>query len=187
MNKNDLRKEYKKIRSSLDEEFVCNAAKKVCSLISSLDAFKNASTVMCYSAIGSELSLTHLISHAATEGKCVLLPVTDTASETMHASVMENTDELSIGAYNIFEPSNRTPYDESKIDVVIVPGLVFSKNGYRIGYGKGYYDKFLSKNPHIYKIGAAFDAQLSDESFIDIHDVRLDVIVTEKGVIYCEG
>lgn len=182
-----LRKEYKSIRDGLDEAWRASASAKICAHICEMSEYKSARTILLYSAIRSEASLDTLISRALSDGKTVLLPVCDQKTETMHASEIRDMSELVCGAYSIAEPTNKRIFDVGQIDIVLVPGLAFAESGYRIGYGKGYYDKFLAQNPSVFKFGAAFSCQLCNEAFEAEHDIRLDAIVTEKGVISCEG
>ncbi len=86
------------------------------------------------------------------------------------------TGEFVPGKFNIPEPTG----DITEVKTIIVPGSVFDYNGYRIGYGGGYYDKYLKKN-HL-KIGVCFEFQLVDKLPIEKHDVRLDILVTEKNI-----
>ena len=95
-------------------------------------------------------------------------------------------DELNFrNKYNILEPENyNKKIDKNKIDLVIVPCVVFDRNGYRCGYGKGYYDVFLSgMKPKT--IGLAFNVQVVDTIPMEEHDVKLDKIITEKEIINC--
>lgn len=86
------------------------------------------------------------------------------------------TDEFKLGKFDIPEPTGEV----TEIDTVIVPGSVFDYNGYRIGYGGGYYDRYLK--PEHLKIGVCFEFQLMDHLPIEDYDVRLDMLVTEKNI-----
>ena len=183
--KNKLRKEYKSKRGSLDENFRQIASKKICNSILSLDCVKNAKTVMSYHAINTEVSL-DLFMTKVYGNKTLLLPVTDTSSQTMHASTLLHLDKTELGGYGILEPETKDVFDPSKIEIVIVPALVYNRHGFRIGYGKGYYDKFFSSCKNAVKIGAAFSCQLSDEHFEEDFDISVDIIVTENEIIYCK-
>lgn len=187
LDKAMLRKKYKSIRDGLNEAWRMNMSEKICAHICGMSEYRDARSILLYSAIRSEASLDALISRALSDGKTVLLPVCDPKTETMHASEMRDMSELVCGAYSIAEPTDKRIFDARQIDIVLVPGLVFAESGYRIGYGKGYYDKFLAKNPSVFKLGAAFSCQLCNEVFEAEHDIRLDAIATEKGVISCEG
>ncbi|QVK21173.1 5-formyltetrahydrofolate cyclo-ligase [Mycoplasmatota bacterium] len=81
------------------------------------------------------------------------------------------------GMYDILEPTG----EEMEVDIIFIPGSVYDKNGYRIGYGKGYYDKYLM-NRDIVKIGVCFDFQVVDNIPKEDHDVRLDLLITDKKI-----
>lgn len=134
---------------------------------------------MCYAAIGSEVSLEELISAALRDGKRVLLPVCDRDSRTMTARYFNG--ELKKGAYGIDEPTG----DEGVPELIICPMLAFNKARYRIGYGAGYYDKYLSsliKNKiNAVFLGAAFSVQRADFT-PKAHDVPLDGIYTQEEI-----
>ena len=90
------------------------------------------------------------------------------------------------GKFGIPEPMELMKVSYKSIDAVIVPGVAFDKNGYRIGFGFGHYDKFLKKTPHAVKIGLAFEFQIVDSVPKEEHDVPVDFIITEKRVIDCK-
>ena len=184
--KNELRKKYKIIRNALDESFRKSASEKICESILSLDEYKKAQTIMSYWAINTEVMVDTLIQNALDEKKCVFLPVCDTKSETMYSARLFDIKKIVRGSYGICEPEGRQAFNASGIDVVIVPALVYNRRGFRIGYGKGYYDKFFADCTGAFKIGAAYSCQLCEENFAEPFDARVDMIVTEKEVIYCE-
>ena len=184
-SKTEIRKEYKQMRSALDSAFCADASKKICGKILSLDEYKNASTVMSYNAIKNEAVVDVVTKDALLNGKTLLLPVTNTETETMYASKLDSFLDITIGNYGIYEPIKKQAFDEAKIDIVLVPALVYNKDGFRIGYGKGYYDKFFGKCKNALKIGVAYSCQMCDEDFSDAYDIAVDMIVCEDGVIYC--
>jgi len=184
ISKNELRKEYKLKRASLDENFRKLASEKICMSVLSQGCVKNAKSVMCYNAINTEVSLDMLMAKMQ-DNKTLLLPVTDISTQTMHASKLCALDETELGSYGISEPQVKDVFNPSEIDVVIVPALVYNRSGFRIGYGKGYYDKFFSSCKNAIKIGAAFSCQISDEHFEEDFDISVDIIVTENEIIYC--
>jgi len=108
----------------------------------------------------------------------------------MKPSIIKNFDELEPGYYNILTPKQEfiRYIDPSEIDLVIVPGAVFDREGYRVGYGGGYYDKFLSSKirKDISKIAIAFDLQIVDKVPREEHDISVDYIITEKEIIKCK-
>ena len=82
---------------------------------------------------------------------------------------------------------NELPARPEDVQVVIIPMLAFDRGGNRLGYGAGYYDRFLCRHPHPIKIGIAFSCQQAESIPADKSDVKMDYIITEKGVIRCNG
>lgn len=179
--KNNIRKQYKLIRNSLDKAFRKEASEKICRTVTEMREYALAKKIMCYSAIFSEVSVDFIAYDAQKKGKTVLLPVTDIGANIIYGAKTEG-DFLVKGAYSIYEPADKTPCPLKKSDIVIVPGLAYNKKGFRVGYGKGYYDRFFAQNPNVIKIGVCFSAQICKEDFEQEGDVMVDIIVTEKGV-----
>lgn len=180
-----LREQYKQIRRSLSACERAAADSEIARRFFDLPAYKNSHSVMGYSALYDEAGTQKILDHVFADGKTLLLPVTNVKTETMYAAQLTSSGDTAVGGYGIAEPQNTAPY-MGKIDLVIVPGLVFNKNGFRIGYGKGYYDKFLACRPETVTVGLAYSCQLCGKHFGEVHDARLNFIVTEKEVIACE-
>lgn len=140
--------------------------------IESIECYKSAKTVMLYMPVNGECDVTGLINC----DKTFLLPVTE--GDDMYAAVI---GELEKGAFNVPVPREKTVFDKTKIDVVIVPGVAFDKKYNRMGYGKGYYDRFL-KDIDAVKIGVCHSFQLISELPAEEQDVKMDIIVTENSV-----
>lgn len=141
--------------------------------IKKLDVFKRAESVMIYMPIKGEVDVRGLLS----EKKIFLTPVTD--GEDMYAAHL--SDQLIEGNFSVPEPKDKKPFDKDKIDAVIVPGIVFGKDFNRIGFGKGYYDKFL-RDIKAVKIGVCYSFQTVDSIEAETHDVKLDYIITEGEI-----
>lgn len=148
--------------------------------ILSLPEYKNAETVFVYLSFGSEVQTLGLVQTALKE-KRVVVPFCVDREGTMIACEIKSFDDLQAGMYNIPEPVNPVEY-KGKIDLGIIPGVAFSKDGVRLGYGKGYYDRFLAKNK-MFKVGLCHDELLFDKIPCGELDVRLDMIITNKREI----
>jgi len=141
-----------------------------------------AHTILLYSALPDEVPTQSLINELVAQGKTVLLPkvVSDT-DMVLHRYT--GRSDLREGAYGIMEPTGEVFTDYEQIDVGIIPGMAFDREGHRLGRGKGYYDRFLSQIPFIYKIGLCFSWQLLGHVPTDEHDVIMDeVVVWECGM-----
>lgn len=160
-----------------------NAIEESPAVISSLltePRFTRARTLLLYSALPDEVSTGEILDSLTNEGKTVLLPrvVNDTE---MELRLYTGPADLLKGAYGILEPTGQLFTDYQQIDVAVVPGMAFDNEGHRLGRGKGYYDRFLKKIPHTYKIGVCFRWQLVDTVPSDPHDILMDCVVSQNG------
>lgn len=137
----------------------------------------NADTLLLYSAIQDEIPTQSLMDELVAKGKTVLLPrvINDTEMELRRYT---GTEDLQAGAFGILEPTGELFTDYEKIDVAVIPGMAFDKEGHRLGRGKGYYDRFLAKLRDTYKIGVCFPSCIVDEVPTDEHDILMDDIIT---------
>jgi len=91
-------------------------------------------------------------------------------------------DDMKKGAYGILEPKTVRKADENNIDVILVPGLAFDRNGGRMGFGKGYYDRLLESSKAV-KIGLCYDFQILEKIPTESHDVPMNFVITEKEIL----
>lgn len=184
--KNSLRKSVLSFRSSLDKNDVLSMSADIFRQFLSIEKIRHASRFMLYVDFRNEVATREIISDLLDLGKEVYLPVTLKNEKKLIPKRIFSLDDLVPGAYGILEPRIDAPtIDNSLLDVVIVPGSVFDKNGYRTGYGGGYYDRFLESTDAL-KVGVCFDFQLVDDVFPENHDKRMDFIITEKSILSFE-
>jgi len=143
-----------------------------------LPEFKKAKVVAFYLPVNGEVDTLEMIKWAHQEGKEVCVPVIH--NSRMHFVVYEPVDELKKGKYNIPEPVGKD--EKHHIDMVVVPGVAFDREGHRIGMGKGYYDKYLEDKACV-NVGICFGFQLVDKLPRDEHDVPMNIIITEHEVL----
>lgn len=140
---------------------------------------------MFFVSFGSEVH-THDMIKEALKSKTVIVP--KVVHHEIEPSVIIDFDNLvPSGKFKIPEPIEAMKIAYKNIDLILVPGIAFDKEGHRIGYGFGYYDRFLRRVPKAIKIGLAFDLQIVDKIPREMHDVPVDLIVTEERVIECES
>lgn len=149
--------------------------------------YKKSNTIMTFISFSNEVNTHNLIKESISNKKRIIVPITFPKTKEIRPSEISNFDELEIGFYNILTPKKEfiRLINPMEIELTIVPGLAFDRNGYRIGYGGGYYDRFLSLYPDIIKIGIAFDLQIVDSLPREEFDIPVDFIVTEKEIIKC--
>jgi len=174
-----LRKNVLAIRDSLTPEDAAERSKKIEDLLFDEEHFKKAKTVAFYIPKGNEVQTKDMIEHAIREGKEILVPVT---SENISMCKFTSFFDMAPGKFGVPEPKHHVPKDHLA-EVVLVPGTVFGLCMHRIGYGKGYYDKYFKKNPKAFKIGLAYDFQVMDKLPKHEHDVPMDLIITGKRLI----
>ena len=163
--------------------------------LTKLDVYRSAKTVMSYMAKDMEISLRGLFND---NSKSWFLPVVVETlhvetlhAETFHAETLHamslrvvpyhpNETKLSKNKFDILEPENNDQQDKKiKLDIIFVPGLCFDKKGNRIGFGAGYYDRFLKLNPDSFKIGCCPKECLVNELPVDLWDYKVDLVVTD--------
>lgn len=179
MTKNELRDEIRSKRRNLTKDFIKKSseriAKTVCPILS------DATTVMVYLSSFNEPNTMEIIHYLKKIGIKIVVPISNTDTHTISLSYIRDTDDLTKGAYGILEPKFPILANSDDIDAVLVPGIAFSKNGDRLGFGKGYYDKFLADFKGT-KIGICYDFQILDDIPSSAHDIKMDVIITEKRI-----
>jgi 5-formyltetrahydrofolate cyclo-ligase len=162
----------------------------------SLEYFKEAKTILFYASFRSEAETLKAIQNTLKLKKRVALPVVDTEHKQLKLYEVHDISELSPGYMGIPEPvpSRTRSMGLNEIDIEIIPGIGFDVKGNRLGYGAGYYDKLLShKSKRLSKtkgrittIALAFEEQITEKIPSESHDIRVDLIVTEKRLIRCK-
>jgi 5-formyltetrahydrofolate cyclo-ligase len=183
--KDAIRKEFSKIRDEMDVSIRNARSEKICQLATSLVSFRHADIILMYAPIKSEIDVMPIFREALEKGKKVAFPKCNTEERTMKFHFVECEDDLSPCAYGIREPKEELPvYDpeETKgVAVCYVPGLAFDEYGYRLGYGKGYYDKFMNKFTGC-TIGVVYSELITKTLPKGRFDKHCDIMLTEKGV-----
>ena len=151
-----------------------------------LPEFNNASCILLYASKGSEVHTDGIIQSALALQKRIVLPVTKKEEKRLELYELKDTKELVAGAFGILEPPQLAGREvkPEEIDLAVVPGVSFDHRGHRIGYGMGYYDLLLKKVKGK-KIGLAYSLQIVDHVPNEPHDVAVDMIITEGGIITC--
>ncbi len=183
--KSEIRKRMSTLRNAMPSEEIEKKSRAIQKRVTGLEAVRSASTLMAYLSFGSEVLTDGLIRWCWGEGKRVVVPVCLPENRELIACRIDGFDELETGHYGIRAPKEGLlrPVEGGNIDVILVPALAFDRRGYRIGYGGGYYDRFLPQAPRGVKIGVAFASQIIAKIPEDGHDLPVDMIVTEKEVI----
>ena len=181
-----LRNEVLAARDALTETEIVSRSRAIFDIVTTSEAYRGAGSVLLTSSFGSEVRTAPLIEHTIASGKKLLLPLVNKALKMLELYEIGDPDvQLERGTFGIAEPRpdrcRRADYGE--VDWVLVPGVVFADDGYRIGYGGGYYDRLLPLLPAIApRVSAPYALQRRREVPHGVHDQKIDVIVTEAGV-----
>jgi len=188
-DKNSIRKSKLELRRFLSKQEINEKSKKIIETLVTLPQFKESSFIMCYVDFRNEVNTMDLIDNCLRVGKRVAVPYifNNGNSIEMIASEIFSIKDLEKGTYGILEPSKHSVKEINplELDLVVVPGVVFDRARNRIGYGGGFYDRFLKKvDKTCYKVALAFCLQVLDEIPALGHDMKVDSIITESTVIY---
>lgn len=185
-----VRKKILDLRNQMSIHDRMEKSKRIFRRVFELEEFIEYSLLMAYVDFGSEVMTREFIGMCLDSGRRVALPVIVSKGTERYMVACEVKDiesELKTGAYGIPEPCIETAgiLDAADLEMIVVPGIAFGKNMHRIGYGKGYYDRFLSglSGQNCIKTGVGFDIQLLDCIPFETHDMPLDIIVTENETV----
>jgi 5-formyltetrahydrofolate cyclo-ligase len=175
-----LRDRLKTLRSSLPVARRAEFSQIIAERLFQMEKIKSARVFFTYISCGAEVETRGIIKRLLEEAKLVTVP--RIADNRMEARAFTAWEEMSPGQLGIPTPKSGHEY-QGRIDVVITPGLGFTVEGHRIGFGRGYYDQWFSSHPVGFKVALAYEAQIVAGIPLDPHDVPVDCIVTEKRVI----
>lgn len=185
-DKKELRKYLHEVRSNLSDEQVRAFSASIRENINRLAVFRQAETVHMYLSMVKrhEVDTIPIASELLKDNRTIVVPITQFTDHSLQHVLLERLDNLVVNKWQVPEPPG--PHNDSvslnELDIVLVPMLGGDVHGNRLGYGKGYYDRFL-KQVHCPKVGLLFDCCLVDEVPTEDHDVVLDYIVTDKRII----
>jgi len=184
--KSKFRYDYLIIRDRLEPPIRFAYSSIIFSRIKKLEEYKNAKTVMLYLSYGSEVITDSMINEVLADDKMVVVPIIKNPGDgVMQAIKISKLEDCYERVYGIRQPEFNQDEVISKqdVDLVFVPGIVFDNNGYRVGYGKGYYDKWLVGIDIAKRIGLAYEVQLTDKLPIGQYDLPVGKLLTEKRCI----
>jgi 5-formyltetrahydrofolate cyclo-ligase len=184
MTKQEARVESERMRSAIDPEQKASLDLSISNNLFDWELFSMSTTVLCYIPYKSEIDTRHIIGRAIKAGKTIGVPRIDPALSSMRFFIIPDLDRsLHRGAYGILEPNDTCSeilYD--KVNLVIAPGLAFTPRGDRLGYGGGFYDRFLAAFPDIPCCALVYNRLVLDSLPIKETDIKVDYLITESGV-----
>lgn len=183
--KTEIREHYLKIRKEIPEQTRKEFDRAICEKIKRLVSYRHADIVLSYSPLRYEVNVSDINRHTIQNQKILGLPKCLPGAPLMEFKQVKSLDDLEKGNYSICEPKESCPpilLSAQNNPICIIPAVVFDKKGFRIGYGKGYYDRFLGAH-NITKIGVAYSQFITDDLPQGRYDLAVDVIVTESKII----
>ena len=186
MDKKELRKVFSEKRDSLSKKEIYEKSLIICNRFFDMDFYKNSSKIFTYINYKSEFVSSIIAEKALSDGKVVAVPVMSGKKCEMFFVEIKSLAELLKNKYGILEPA----LDFNKVlrpdleTIIVVPALAFDINGFRLGYGGGFYDKYLSENNSFLNAGLVFDFQIADEIIHNKYDVSVDLILSENREMY---
>jgi 5-formyltetrahydrofolate cyclo-ligase len=186
--KKSLRKDVLSKRQSLSSQEVGEKSDNIHKLLFQLKYFQDAGVMMVYVDFRNEVKTAAIITTALNQGKRVVIPVCKEAGQLIPSEVYQFPEDLEPGTWGILEPKpgRLRPVEPGEIDLVLVPGVAFDQRGNRLGYGAGYYDRFLAKaSPSATFVALAYELQVVEDVFPVEHDMPVHYILTEDRLIDC--
>ncbi|MDE5859262.1 MAG: 5-formyltetrahydrofolate cyclo-ligase [Oscillospiraceae bacterium] len=186
-HKNTLRNKYKQIRREMPETVKKSRDEMILSRLLSMPVYKQCNTLLTYISTDIEVDTVGLIKQALDDEKIVAVPRCVNGTRDMVFYIIKSIDDLEKGSFSVMEPMPKKCVKLKKFDGVlcIIPALAYDRYGYRLGYGKGYYDRFLSAHKGLIKVGIEYCCCMETELMHGRFDVPADIIVTEKYVKNC--
>ncbi len=179
--KKRLRNQYRQYRLDIPEDIKAEYDKRICDALMQMVSFRYSETILMYAPLKGEIDIIPIAIKALELGKKVAFPRCVEDPRNLDFKYVNSLDDLSAGSYSIEEPSEEL---ESVVDfsksICIIPGIVFDREGYRVGYGKGYYDRFLSVYDGT-KFGLAYSECVIDTVPRGRFDKHVDILISEKG------
>lgn len=177
----ELRRRGLELRAAQSPLEVAGKSELICRTLRQVPELQRARVIMAYAAMKQEADINEYWLSLLDEDKTVVLPRVN--GKDLEAVRFDGWERTKPGPFGIREPEGE-PFSPELIEAVLVPGVVFDRRGYRLGYGKGYYDRFLSAlPPAAFFCGIAFELQLVDEVYPTDRDVRMHALVTESRII----
>jgi 5-formyltetrahydrofolate cyclo-ligase len=180
-SKDALRQAMLKIRNSLPVELLDEMSEEIQNKIIDMNEFTSANTVAAYHSIGSEVRTSRILNAVLQMNKRLALPKVIDETRIIFAEVKDLNNDLQVGMYNIMEPKEHCLQVEN-IDLILVPGIAWDEHGHRVGYGQGYYDRYLAKI-NTFSIGLGYEFQVFEEIQYGKNDFRVNMLVTDKRII----
>ncbi len=179
MNKAEIRQIYKTVRRRIVGRESCE--EDILFRFTRSDEFRRCKTLFLYSSYGTEVATDKIAEKAFEDGKTVAYPVCTDVDGSMRFYIVSGREQLISGMYGIKEPDTSVCSEiiPDKDSLIVVPALVFDLDGNRLGYGKGYYDRYMHKYP-CFSVGLAFEDCVTEKLPAAQYDKKVNILITDK-------
>ena len=175
MDKKELRKKIRELKRAMTTEQIDSASARLGELFLACPQYKEAKTIYGYLPYNQEVRTVPMLEQAIKDGKRVAVP--KCYGDEMRFIYMDDLTQVENGYANIPEPIADGPVADDKTALVLMPGMAFTKDGKRMGYGGGFYDKFLEREPNHPTIALCYEFQLLDHLDVEAHDIPVDEVL----------
>lgn len=175
LDKKALRKEIGALKRAMTPEQIETYSADLTEKFCNTDHYKNAASVYVYLPYNQEVRTWEIIKRAWADGKHVAVP--KVYGDIMHFLWMDNFDQLAPGGWDIPEPTYDEPIADDDTALILMPGLAFDLEGHRIGYGGGFYDKYLEQHPHHKLVALCYPFQLFEHLDVEEHDIPVHQVI----------
>ncbi len=179
-SKDSIRKRIKAVRNAMDSDDRAQRSELICSRLSGLTEYEDARNICAYISKGNEVDTKLIIEKAWADGKHVYVP--KVYGKEMHFIEISDYNELQTGSFGISEPVS-DEYQDVEDGLMFMPGVAFDRSRNRIGFGGGYYDRYLAEHTGLVTVALAYEFQIVDKIDSEPTDIRPHIIVTESEVI----
>ena len=175
MDKKELRRTIRERKRAMTEEEIVSRSEKLGVLFSQSEAYKAAKTIYGYLPYNQEVRTVPMLEQALKDGKRVAVP--KVYGDEMKFLYLDDLSQVEKGYAGIPEPIDDGPVADDETALVLMPGLAFDPAGHRIGYGGGFYDKFLAAEPNHPTLALCYEFQLLPELDTEEHDIPVDTVL----------
>jgi len=176
LDKKALRKEVGAIKRAMTSEQIEVYSRNLTNKFCDCDYYRQAASIYAYLPYNQEVRTWEIIRRAWADGKRVAVP--KVYGDTMKFLWLENFEEIAPGGWDIPEPTFDEPEADDEKALILMPGLAFDPMGYRVGYGGGFYDKYLEKHPQHKLVALCYPFQMFDFLDVEAHDVPVDLVIS---------
>lgn len=181
LQKNEYRKKHREIRSNMSAQTKAQLDNKLKERLINDSVFKAADIIFAFVSKDIEVNTHEIIKHCFAHSKRVAVPLCNASENSMDFYCITSFDDLVQGCYGISQPNPKKckKVCDFSSAICLVPGLAYDRNGFRVGFGKGYYDRFLTDFPGT-TVGLCYSCCIEDELPRSLYDRSVDLVVTEK-------